>query len=55
MSVIFNVQCTKKVLVEFVDNAGPDQPAQSGPSLSAYRINGYCSICQQTEFYPSFF
>ena len=25
-----------------MDNAGP------GPSLSAYRITGYCTICQQT-------
>ena len=36
--------------MQFADNTGPGQPAQlcrwSGPLLPAYRINGYCIICQ---------
>ena len=37
------IQIHEKILMQFVDNTGPDQLAQL--SLSAYRINGYCNIC----------
>ena len=32
--------------MQFVDNAGSDQPA---PALFTYRISGCCSICRRTE------
>ena len=48
-----NVQCRKKALMQFAENAGPDQTKHLGrlirPLLPANRINGYCSICQWTE------
>ena len=44
-----DVQRTKRALMQFADNTGPDQLAHShrlmGPSLLADRINVYCSIC----------
>ena len=40
--------------MQFANNEGPDQPVHihagwSGSSLSAYRMNWYCSICRRTE------
>ena len=39
-----DAQRMKRVLMQFANNVGPDQP-----SLSVYRINGYCSKCRRTE------
>ena len=38
----------KGPFLQFVDKASPDQPAHL-PSVSAYRINRYCSLCRRTE------
>ena len=48
LTITYGAQSTKRALMQFADNAGPDQPAHS-PSLSAYRINGYCSTCRRTK------
>ena len=39
----YDSQRTKRAIMPFAGNAGPDQPARSGHSLSAYRINIYTS------------
>ena len=52
VAVQSDMQYTKRALVQYTKQAQISLricAGWSGPSLSAYRISGYCSICWQTE------